>query len=278
MSAPNLTIKVEPAESSSLVYGALAAKTSNDLPNGQLSLVLTITNNEPSSVHLNQVMVSFFGPPNVSPSSIPADLTISSAQTKQWYFAPANNIILPVPAPSGVELSLSCDGFSNPAQVDIPLTQYVSPVDGGGYSFPSKSDDLEKGEYWTGISAVHGAAGGGTQLFAYDLLVRAFDPATNGWPTHVPGADNTKNANYYIWGKPIYAMADGVVAKFKDGVAANTPPGFPSPTPSPVEGNHFYIQHGDDLALYAHLQAGTLNPVLTSGPNPDGTGATVTKG
>lgn len=278
MSTPNLTIKVEPAEASSVIYGALAAKTANDSSEGQLSLVLTITNNEPVSVHLTQVTVSFVGPPNVSPSSIMADLTILSAQTKQWYFATANNIILPVPSPGAVKLSLSCDGFSDAAEVDMPLAQYLSPADGGGYSFPAKTDDLKQGEYWTGLSAAHGAAGGGTQLFAYDLLVQAFDPATNGWPTAAPGADVTKNKNYHIWGKPIYSMAAGVVKQFKDGIAANTPPGLPTPTPNPVEGNHFYIQHGNDLALYAHFQAGTLNPALTSGPNPDGTGAAVTKG
>jgi Peptidase family M23 len=278
MSAPNLTIKVEPAEDSAVVYGALAAKTSNDAPQGQLSLVLTIINNEQGSVHLNQVTVSFVGPPNVSPSSIPADLTIVSAQSKQWYFAPGNNIILPVPGPGVLKLSLYCDGFDEPVNVSLPLAQYISPAEGGGYSFPAKTDDLKRGEYWTGRSAAHGAAGGGTQLFAYDLLVRAFDAATNTWPTTFPGTDVTKNASYHIWGKPIYAMADGVVKQFRDGIAANTPPNLPSPTPDPVEGNHFYIQHGDDLALYAHFQAGTLNPALTSGPNADGTGAAVAKG
>jgi hypothetical protein len=264
--------------SPSTVYGALAAETSNDPPNGQLSLVLTITNNEPSPVHLNQVTVSFAGPPNVSPSSIMADLTIPSAQTRQWYFAPANNIILPVPAPGAIKLGLSCDGFSDPAEVNMSLAQYQSPATGGGYSFPAQTDDLERGEYWTGLSATHGAAGGGTQLFAYDLGVRAYDPSANQWPTSLPGADVGKNENYYVWGKPIYAMADGVVKQFKDGMPANTPPNLPMPTPDPVEGNHFYIQHGADLALYAHFQAGTLNPALTSGPNPDGTGAPVAKG
>jgi hypothetical protein len=278
MSAPKLTIKVEPAENSSVVYGGLAAKTSNDGPEGQLSLVLTIINNEQASVHLNQVTVSFVGPPNISPSPIPADLTIVPAQPTKWYFAPSSNIILPVPAPGVLKLSLHCDGFDEPANVSLPLAQYISPAEGGGYSFPARTDDLKRGEYWTGRSAAHGAAGGGTQLFAYDLLVRAFDSATNSWPTSLPGSDVTKNTNYHIWGKPIYAMADGVVKQFRDGIAANTPPNLPSPTPDPVEGNHFYIQHGNDLSLYAHFQAGTLNPVLTSGPNPDGTGATVAKG
>jgi Peptidase family M23 len=163
-------------------------------------------------------------------------------------------------------------------ELDLPLAEYESPAADGGYSFPARPADLGQGEYWTGLSTVHGAAGGGTQLFAYDLLIRAFDSATNSWPTSVPGSDNTKNLSYYMWSKPVYAMADGVVVEFLDGMATNTPPGLPIPTPNPVEGNHFYIQHGDDLALYAHFQAGTLNPALTSGPNADGSGATVTQG
>jgi len=278
MSAPNLTITAEPAESSKVVYGALAAKSSNDSPNGQLSLVLTITNNEQTSVHLNNVTVAFVGPPSVGQSSIAADLDIPSHQIKRWFFQPGNNIILPVPAPGAIKLSLSCDNFSDPATLDVSLSQYQSPVAGGGYAFPGKVQDIKQGEFWTGISAQHGSAGGGTQLFAYDLLMRVYDSANNAWPTCRPGTDNTKNQNYYIWGKPIYAMADGVVVQFLDGVAPNTPPGLPNPTPNPVEGNHFYIQHGDDLALYAHFQAGSLNADLTNGPNPDGTGATVTKG
>jgi hypothetical protein len=278
VSPPNLTIKAEPAESGAVVYGALAAKNSSDLPNGQLSLVLTIMNNENSSVHLNQVKVSFVGLPNVNPAVIAADLIIPSLQTRQWYFQSTDNIILPAPAPSALKLELFCDNFTQPATVQTSLAPYVSPAPGGGYSFPGNANDLKRGEYWTGTSAVHGAAGGGTQLFAYDLLVRVYDPATGQWPTSNPGSDNTKNENYYIWGKPIYAMADGVVREIRDGIAANTPPGLPTPTPNPVEGNHFYIQHGSDLALYAHFQAGTLNPALTSGPNPDGSGAQVTQG
>jgi hypothetical protein len=108
--------------------------------------------------------------------------------------------------------------------------------------------------------------------------VRVYDFQNDYWRTSMPGSDITVNENYPIWGKPIHAMADGVVVQFLDGQPANTPPNLPSPTPDPVEGNHFYIQHGDDLALYAHFISGTLNSELTSGPNADGTGAAVTEG
>src|SRR4029079_10160057 len=130
MSAPNLTITAEPLESSKVVYGTLAAKSLNDSPNGQLSLVLTITNNEQASVHLNNVTVAFVGPPSVGQSSIAADLDIPSHQIKRWFFQSGNNVILPVPAPGAIKLSLSCDTFSEPATLDVSLSQYQSPVNG----------------------------------------------------------------------------------------------------------------------------------------------------
>src|SRR5215217_7445790 len=133
MATPNLTVAVEPMEASSVVYGQLAEKTSNDSPQGHLSLVLTITNNESTATHLNQVAVSFVGPPNVPAKLIAADLTIGSAQTKKWYHGPADDIILPVPAPGTIKLDLSCDGFSSPATVSLPLAAYVTQAAGGGY-------------------------------------------------------------------------------------------------------------------------------------------------
>ncbi|MBZ4420654.1 peptidoglycan DD-metalloendopeptidase family protein [Myxococcus sp. RHSTA-1-4] len=57
-------------------------------------------------------------------------------------------------------------------------------------------------------------------------------------------------------------MADGTVVAFLNTMAENTKMGKQDPTPNPVEGNHFYIQHGDELMLYAHFQTGSLNPKL----------------
>ena len=51
IAAPNLTIAVEPSEASSVVYGQLAAKSSEDAPEGQLSLALAIT--KPSALQLS---------------------------------------------------------------------------------------------------------------------------------------------------------------------------------------------------------------------------------
>ena len=261
MSAPNLNITVEPSEGGSVVFLSLAPRTTNDAAKAQLSLVLTIKNNEAQQVHVNQLVVSFIGPPNVGATTIPIDLNIGAHQQQNWFFETANNITLPVPAPSQIKLSLSCDGFSSAATTTKPLTAHQSPVPGGGYDFPAKASDLRVGEYWFGQSETH-ASGFGSQLFAYDMGVAWFDPATLQWNDKLPGKDGTKNEHYRIWGKPICAIAEGKVVGFKNDMANNTHMGTQDPTPNPVEGNHFWIQHGTEVALYAHLQKGSLKPNL----------------
>jgi Peptidase family M23 len=267
MSTPNLTVTMEPFESGTVVCGPLAARTSADDPNAQLSLVLRITNNEVAAVHVNTVTISFTPPPVVNTSAIPVDLPIDPGQSTTWYFATANNIILPLPAPSAVTVGLICNGFGNPATVTKSLAPYQSPVV-GGYLFPAKLSELHQGEFWHGRSAVHSPAGGGVQVFAYDMDVQVFDTVSGHWTALVPGGSSSKNEDYRIWGKSVVAMADGTVQSWANDQPTNpNPPADLSP-PNPVEGNHFYIQHATDLVLYAHMQPGSLNPQLLSNGAP----------
>ena len=96
--------------------------------------------------------------------------------------------------------------------------------------------------------------------------VLGWDSSTNSWSWRLPGTTGDKNEDFRSWGKPIYAMADGTVVDFRNDIPNNPKPGTDLSPPQPVEGNYFYIQHGDELALYAHLQKGSLNSnFLTKG-------------
>ena len=128
-------------------------------------------------------------------------------------------------------------------------------------------------------SNTHGTGSQGSQLFAYDMIVAVWDSAAKQPNRLLPGKNGSKNDHYRIWGKPIHAMADGTVAHFLDGVGANYFPGTgndagpwkeapwdtstqagkdKSWTDHVGAGNHFYIRHGEELVLYAHMQSGTL--------------------
>lgn len=262
MSKPNLTISAEPDESGNVAYLALAPKTSNDDPAAHMALRLTIKNNESSKVHVNTLKLSFSGPPAVLDSSIPLDIEIDPGKTQTWFMSQAETLILPFPAPPSITISLSCDGFTDAATLSKSLAAHKSPTPEGSYAFPAIVSDLRVSEYWFGQSHVHGPAGGGVQLFGYDLAVLGWDEGKAQWSALLPNKSGDKNEDYRIWGKPVYAMADGKVVVYDNDRPNNPKPGVDLSPPDPVEGNHYYIQHGDELVLYAHFQKGSLNPDL----------------
>ena len=275
MGAPDLTITVEPSESGQVLYLPLAAKTASDKPNGQLSLRLTITNNEGKTVSLDDLTISFIGPLPAVTKTIPMStlLPVNTTELKPtqlgiWFFNTANNIILSEPAPGTIKLSLSCDGFDTPASLTMPLAVHKSSTPAGSYRFPARTSDLQPGEYWHGRGAGHSPGDLGSQLFAYDLEVMRWDAAQQEPSNLRPGTSNDLNKNHLAWDRPVYAMADGIVESFFGSMPDNTVLNkFPSPPPSPECGNSFTIRHGDEFVRYCHLQFGTLNTdLMVTGP------------
>jgi hypothetical protein len=266
MATPNLTVVIEPRLGGAVLFGPLASSSGSQA--AQLSLRLWITNNSSSSVVVNTIGLSFVPPPIVSPVAIPINVGINPGDTTLWNFATANNVFLPDPPPPTFAVSVWCNGFNDPLTVTSPLDPHSNPVTGGAYLFPARADDLRDGEFWQGISGTHSPAGGGVQLFGYDMGVVAYDTQSDAWSDLLPGGAWAKNEDYRVWGKPIYAMADGEVQSSSNDKLTNpNPPADLSP-PDPVEGNHFYIQHGPELVLYAHLQQGTLNEDLLESGSP----------
>ncbi len=264
MGAPNLTISAEPFELGNVVFLRLAAKTTNDKSNAQLSLKLTIKNKETKEVRANSLQVSFT--PSASSGSVASktftlDLKIPSNETRDWWNDSDKNFILPIPAPAKIELALKCDGFDQPAKASFSLAAHKSPTSAGSFRFPARATDLRADEYWTGASSAHWS--GGDQLFAYDLLVVGWDAASQQWRSVLPGKKGDKNEHYRAWGKPLHAMADGTVVSFRNDLVDNANPGSWPTTVIDYAGNNFYLQHGDELVVYSHLQSGSLNSALT---------------
>jgi hypothetical protein len=71
--------------------------------------------------------------------------------------------------------------------------------------------------------------------------------------------DPGNNENYWVWGQPVLAPADGTVATVVDGIEANVPGALPT-KPADIAGNHVVLQIGDAAYCYlAHMQAGTIS-------------------
>lgn len=290
MTAPNLTISVEPTINNAIMFLPLAPDKAGDAARGELALAFTIRNNEATAVQVTGLKISFPGAA-VPGESVSPNLAIPAHGQMGWNFAKANDISAPFPAPGQISFAFSCQGYAEPAVVNMPLVAAGAPVP-GGFDFPAAASDLRIGEYWNGQSLTHDAGAGGSQLFAYDMGVVGLDPSSNTLSSLLPGTNNTNNSDSRIWGKPVRAVADGIVLE-----AENSVPNNPAPLhwtsdadlqaklqaqadnywnkpqfKNPGAGNHFYLQHGDHVVLYAHMQKGSLNPALL---NP---GAVVKRG
>jgi len=298
MAEPDLTIAVEPMEAGKAVYLPLAGRAADQDPQIKCVLRLRITNNEPTQVVVNAIQFSFPGSatpakdmqgiafvldPDGATTAAQAMGAIQPGQIATWSngvvdLSPdpnvknivSNVVYLPAPAPPQIKVSVSCNGFASPASVTLAQVPYTSPTSAGAFLFPFNAADLAEGEYAV-TSARHWANGGasGTQIFAHDVSIQIYDQQTDGWSQLKTGGSKMNNDDYRIWGKPVRAVADGIVEDWVDGMVTNTITAdadgnlqLPSPTPSPVSGNRFWIRHGDVLVLYAHLQAGTLPPSL----------------
>jgi hypothetical protein len=86
------------------------------------------------------------------------------------------------------------------------------------------------------------------QRYALDLLIWKTQGTFEG--------DGTRNEQYFCWGKPVVAPAEGKVVIAEDGASDNTP-GIANP--QKLYGNHVVIDHGNgEYSLLAHLMRGSL--------------------
>lgn len=273
---PNVTVRVEPGDEASLFYLRLAPKTPSSSSTCKIGLYLVITNNGTSDIHLNEVKVSFSGinidiPPfnhgvNISKYD-PAQPGTNEGKWGMIGGPKANGgeyIIIPYPPlpQTKMNIELYFENFDTPVILNRSLTAHVSPVEGGSYYFPGKIQDLNRYELW---AAPETHWYGEDEIFAYDLKVISWNPASNTWSHIITNTDGTKNEHYHAWNKPVYALADGKVIHCVDGIEDN-----PHPDPAGAQfsgsgyGNIVFVQHGDDehgyeIVRYAHLKNGSLN-------------------
>ena len=261
VNAPKIELAIEPQEGNNLVYHPLPGWTSKERRGGQLSVLLYIRNKESKTITLKKVAFVYGGrtkevsvQKKIKDGVVKWDNAIAPNKQRRWingrgYHQVGDVIYFESGVPSSITIKLYFKEFTSPVSITKRLKPYRK-----SFALPFKASDLRTNELWESAST----HGGGYQVFAYDMGVQA-----PGAGSYLPGKSGSANSDYRIWGKRIYAMADGVVKEYVNNVPENPRPGQKADFKSYQRGyggNHFYIQHGGLMALYAHFQKGSLNP------------------
>jgi len=101
-------------------------------------------------------------------------------------------------------------------------------------------------------------------IFAIDGHIYSPERFAIDWVKVGPNGDSrhegtTKNENWWGWGEPVLAVADGKITEAVDEFSDNTPRVLPPVTLDNIAGNHIILQIGRDrFVTYAHLQKGSV--------------------
>jgi len=269
---PQISVEVQPRVGSSVRFLRSAPGTGGE-DQGLLNLVFNIANTSSHALRIVGVSVKVLG------SSTPQrDTAVSwtlqaegsvnadgAPSDRKWCPLP-DGLVFDIPTGSlSLRVAFSSDTASQPLELVLPLERAASP--GGAYRFWAEVRDLRPGEYW-GVDGLGHDRGNYAQVHAYDVNVYGGNPSSH----LLPGGDLHRNEDYRIFGKPIYAVADGVVQACRNNFPNNAD--AQNPLSQTVldrmnalgdgNGNFFTIatDGGDEAVLYAHMQKGSLNPDL----------------
>jgi hypothetical protein len=184
-----------------------------------LGLRLRIRNNGEETVWLNKIRVSSLGPPSLI-FEFARDRSIFPGASVTVYLSPQEAILLPADPPERVRIALFFDGFDQPRESVRQLAPHDSPTPAGSYRFFADTDDMRFHAYYTQKNRHTG----GGQFFGYDFGMRKWNPEEKAFRGNKPGTSGAQNEHMWIWGQPVYAMADGTVIRALTGLADNPAP------------------------------------------------------
>ena len=255
---------VQPAGAGDDVYYLTCAPTtSKGTASALISVSAEIKNNGSAELRLDKVVMECTGngkniTKTVQPDEDGMD-TIKAGKSYTWqnsrdYHELGDVIQVSPPYPTKLILKFYFAGETAPVTVNKNLKPYTNNTTGNAYPFPAKDYDLLMNEYWY-ADAGHG---GGSQVFAYDMVVVGWDEDTKKWSSKKQGKTEDKNANYRCYGKKIYSIADGEVISY-----INNWGEAPSTSDTGTKGgNNFKIWNGKETVCYYHMQPGSLNKDL----------------
>ena len=175
-----------------------------------------------------------------------------------WIGFPRNGTV-PASLKHRLVFSSTPAGASNPSDAtledfQVPVTQNSVPI----LSLPFS------GGIWLAGDGPANDSDHRRSIFAIDGHIYSPERFAIDWVKVGPNGDShhddtTKNENWWGWGEPILALADGEITEVVDEFPDNTPRVLPPVTLDNIAGNHIVLQIAQNrFVMYAHLQRGSL--------------------
>ncbi|QQP98631.1 peptidoglycan DD-metalloendopeptidase family protein [Lysobacter enzymogenes] len=262
---------VNPIQDGKVVLEALGPAQVGGAKQGRISLRMALRNNDtvPLKVTrveiLDQLASNYLTPAEIAPGTQIAFQNCNCDYDNPDPDAPkvpsSFPIVINAPYPSTIKVAVYLQGYRNPVVKNLPLA--ASSNDNGPLRYPGRASDLRPNEAWQ-TSSNHV---GGSQAFGLDTSVTGWDG--DSWDSRRPGGAANKPEGQRAYGLPLYAMADGIVCESLNDLPEwkNYPRVSKEIEPEPVApstgqysagGNFLKIKSGDEVALYAHMQPGSI--------------------
>lgn len=280
MDKPRMRLSVLPSRQGKAYYLPLAPKSKDHPERLKIALRLDITNDDSRVDSLTVAGISFSFPGTDlgirtmwgEPQQIePEGGVLAFGETAIWSNGSVelengerkyNQIYLDSPAPPKIRINVHCGvDFDLPFSMDFDLIPWTDPTGDGPLRMPFSLLDMEWNEHII-TDAEHWFNGqaAGTQIYAFDMGIEAL--VDGQWTNSYTSAAATQNSEVRVFGRPIRAMADGVVegpAGFQ--VLENDFEDNPYKELLPKDrrgSNHLWVRYGDLLVNYRHLRQGSI--------------------
>lgn len=245
-----------------VIVERVAARTDADASTWRMNLDLFARNLDSTGHVLTRVVVKYPGT-TIATKDVTLSTQVFAFGGQTVTVVVPENRMLPFPLPSTVQVTLYWSGY-DAQTVTYPLNLYRDNTPTGGYRFPAFRGG--PGKYWSIQNTQDLGSGHRSfrpQKFAYDLGISRWNGSA--WVETRDAASDPNpgvltNDDYLEYGQPIYAMAAGTIVECRSDRPDNDPA---TGTTAPGGGNSFWIDHGNgEVALYAHLQAGSIPAAL----------------
>lgn len=204
---------VEPFEDGKVLYQRVGPRTKGESARGMIYFMMKITNNTGKTLRLKGIEVSF---PDtlLAPLLMLRDEDLKPGTREEWMDGDASIKLGEPPAKIKIRLVFAEAEIS--AFRIWPLARHAT-----SYAFfarPETNSDFGECLLLPGKHFL----GGGSQHFGYDVNVLGLNKNTGKLSPYK--TDGATNADSFVWERPIYAMADGIVVR-----AVDKHPDNPSP-------------------------------------------------